>query len=291
MRWVINKAVEEAYWLVSNDTKFVRLTTLTTIIHSMIFLVYVGISARRVFEAHNTNSKWIWDLLESIKGIFNNSSVIWRAIWIWIILAIWYFLMPAIWEASLIHYLSAEEKRWSASLGKWFSSFFPMFEYNGLISFFTLLPFFIVLSRFWMLDLLWNILVIIIMVLWWLIILFTWIFLPFTKYYIVIDNMKPFDAMKKSMSLALENLWTATRATLLQYALSVRFIINIFLFLGLPVLILYIATAFDVTHGWPVATLIIIVSVIVWLLTAYINWIIEAFFITLRYRLFVEIKS
>lgn len=182
-------------------------------------------------------------------------------------------------------------KRWSVSLGKWFSQFFPMFEYNGLISFFTLLPYFIVLSRFRALDLLGNILVIIIMVLWWLIILFAWIFLPFTKYYIVIEDLKPFDAMKKSMSLALANLGTATRTAILQYILSIRFIINILLFLGLPMLILYIATAFDVTQGWPVATLIIVASIIVWLLTAYINWIIEAFFITLRYRLFVEIRS
>ena len=287
MRWIINKAVEEAYWLVSNDTKFVRLTTLTTIIHSIIFLLYVWVSSRRVFASNSANSKWLWNLLQSIEWLFTSSSVFWRAIWIGIILAIWYFLLPPIWEASLIYYLSAEEKRWSVSLGKWFSQFFPMFEYNGLISFFTLLPYFIVLSRFWVLDLLGNILVIIIMVLWWLIILFAWIFLPFTKYYIVIEDLKPFDAMKKSMNLSLSHLGTATRTAVLQYILSIRFIINILLFLGLPLLILYIATAFDITHWWPVATIIIIVSIIVGLLTAYINWIIEAFFITLRYRLFV----
>lgn len=291
MRWIINKAVEEAYWLVSNDTKFVRLTTLTTIIHSIIFLLYVWVSSRRVFASNSANSKWLWNLLQSIELLFTSSAVFWRAIWIGIILAIWYFLLPPIWEASLIYYLSAEEKRWSVSLGKWFSQFFPMFEYNGLISFFTLLPYFIVLSRFWVLDLLGNILVIIIMVLWWLIILFAWIFLPFTKYYIVIEDLKPFDAMKKSMNLSLSHLGTATRTAVLQYILSIRFIINILLFLGLPLLILYIATAFDITHGWPVATIIIIVSIIVGLLTAYINWIIEAFFITLRYRLFVEIKE
>ncbi len=60
--------------------------------------------------------------------------------------------------------------------------------------------------------------------------------------------MKPFDAMKKSMNLSLEHLGVATRAAILQYILSARFIINILLFLGFPLLILYIATAFDVTH-------------------------------------------
>jgi hypothetical protein len=100
-----------------------------------------------------------------------------------------------------------------------------------------------------MLDLLDNVLIVIIMVLWGLVILFASIFLPFTKYYIVIEDLKPFDAMKKSMNLALEHLGVATRAAILQYILSARFVINILLFLGMPLLILYVSTKFDVTHG------------------------------------------
>lgn len=290
-RAIISKASQEAYDLVSNDTKFVRLTTITTIIHSIIFLLYVSVSARRIIASAQWDSKWLWALLTSMQKVLETNGILWRWIGIWLILAIWYFLLPPIWEASLIYYLASDNKRWSASLWKWFTQFFPMFEYNGIISFFTMLPYFIVLSRFWMLDLLDNVLVITIMVLWGLVILFASIFLPFTKYFIVINDMKPFDAMRKSMSLALENLWVATRTAILQYILSIRFIINILLFLGLPLLILYVATAFDIRHWGPVASLIILVSIAVWLLTAYINWIIEAYFITLRYRLFVEIKS
>ncbi len=286
----ITNAVEWAYWLVSSDTKFVRLTSITTIIHSIIFLVYVWVSARRVIASYNGDNEGMWDLLASIQWLLNNSGVLWWAVWVWIILAVWYFILPPIGEAALIYYLSMTEKRGSASLGKGFSQFFPMFEYNGLISFFTMLPYFIILSRFWMLDLLDNFLVVTFMVLRGIIILFASIFLPFTKYFIVIEDAKPFDAMKKSMNLALANLWLVTRAAFLQYALSLRFIINILLFLGLPLLILYTATAFDVTQWGPVATIIILVSIAVWLLTAYINGIIEAFFITLRYRLFEEIK-
>lgn len=287
----INKAVEEAYWLVSNDTKFVRLTTLTTIIHSAIFLLYVGITARRLFASMQWESTDFGGIISAIRNIIEINGIFAWVIWIWLVLAIWYFLLPPIWDAALIYYLSSENKRWSVSLWKWFTQFFPMFEYNGIISFFTLLPYFIVLSRFWILDLLGNFLVITIMVLWWLVILFATIFLPFTKYYIVIEDLKPFDAMKKSMNLSLEHLWVATRAAILQYILSARFIINILLFLGLPLLILYVSTKFDITHWWPVATLIVLVSIGIWLLTAYINWIIEAFFITLRYRLFSELKS
>lgn len=36
-----NSVVADAYDHISDDTKFIRLTTLTTFIHSMIFLVYI----------------------------------------------------------------------------------------------------------------------------------------------------------------------------------------------------------------------------------------------------------
>jgi hypothetical protein len=291
MRGEIKDAAEHAFWLVSNDTKFVRLTTITTIIHSIIFLCYVGISARRVIASDTWGSWGIWDILRNAESLFRSSGLIGRAIGIGIILAIWYFLMPPIGDSALIHYLSSEEKRWSVSLGKWFISFFPMFEYNSMMSFFSMLPFFIVVSRFWTLDLLDNILIIIILSLRGTIIFFASVFLPYTKYFIVLDDLKPIEAMKKSMNLALENFWVSIRWALLQYALSFRFIINILLFLGLPLLILYASTAFDFNQWGPLATLIIIVSVGVWLLTAYVNWIIEAFFITLWHRLFVQIKK
>ncbi|MEI7478487.1 MAG: hypothetical protein WCJ81_08730 [bacterium] len=55
-------------------------------------------------------------------------------------------------------------------------------------------------------------------------------------------------------------------------------------------MIIYIASALDVTQSGPIASLLVVVSVAIGLLIAYVNGIIEAFFITLRYRLFQQIK-
>ncbi|MEI7478489.1 MAG: hypothetical protein WCJ81_08740 [bacterium] len=46
----IVSAIQDAYEQITNDTKFVRLTTVTTIVHSMAFLVYIAYSAYLVFE-------------------------------------------------------------------------------------------------------------------------------------------------------------------------------------------------------------------------------------------------
>lgn len=165
-----------------------------------------------------------------------------------------------------------------------------MFEFDGIITVFTPHMFLIFFSRFWMLGILDNIFVLIIAGLWAFLVLFATVFLSFAKYFIVLDDMKPFDAMKKSISVALTNLPLALRATFLQYVLSMRFIINIAIFLGMPLLILYGAMKLNITNAEYLGTILIGVSIVTGLLTAYINGIIEAFFITLRYRLFVQIK-
>jgi hypothetical protein len=282
--------VQQVYEEIGEDTKFVRLTTVTTIVHSIIFLLYIGFNAMRMMPHSSKENASMMKLIENLMTVFQWHVARWRVLLIGLILAIGYFIMPPIGEASMIYYLSATEKRGSISLAKWFWQFFPMFEYNGMISFFTILPYFIIVSRFFMLDLLENAFVLIILFLRWCIILFAYIFLPFTKFYIVQENCKPFDAMKKSMNLSLSNLGIVTKYTFLQYALSIRFIINILLFLGVPMIILYTATAFDITAPGLVWWIILVVSVAIGLLIAYINGIIEAFFITLWYRLFQQIK-
>ncbi len=286
----INEAVQVAYDQVSDDTKFVRLTTLTTIIHSIIFLIIVWLNVYRMAAANNSNSTDFTKIIISLWSIFSLSHFSGWLIWLWLILAIGYFLLPPIWEASLIHYLNDIDRKWARSLWKWLTNFFTMFEFNWIISVFTPLMFIIFLSRFWMLGILDNVFVIIIIFLWWLLVFFASVFLPYTKYFIVLEDIKPFDAMKKSMNMALTNLAITLRATFLQYVLSMRFIINILLFLGIPILILYTATQFDITATWPLTMIVVGVSIATGLLIAYINGIIEAFFITLRYRLFVQLK-
>ena len=289
MHSTIKEAAQEAFETVSNDTKFVRLTTITTIIHSIIFLLYVSFNVYRVIAQAEWSETSFSGILTTFGDIFTVSNIS-LLIGLWLLLAIGYILLPPIWEASLIVYTASENKRGSRSLAKWLTHFFPMFEFNGIITWFTPIIFIIFLSRFWMLDLLDNALILVVIWLRWLIVLMVSIFLPFTRFFIVLENMKPFDAMKQSMNLALQNFGIVIRATILQYVLSTRFIINILLFLGLPLIILYTATQFDISNSWPVTTIVIVVSVLMWLLTAYINGIIEAFFIALRYRLFAQLK-
>lgn len=53
--------------------------------------------------------------------------------------------------------------------------------------------------------------------------------------------------MKKSMHLALENIRQSIKFAMINYILYIRAIINILIFLGVPSLIIYGATALDIT--------------------------------------------
>ena len=105
------RLIAAAYEYVSEDTKFVRLTTITTIIHSLIFLVYVMYSVYFVIAERQSGGLPIDSALSYIQVILGGSNAIVRLIIVGVILVIGYFLLPPIGEASMIHYLDNQERQ------------------------------------------------------------------------------------------------------------------------------------------------------------------------------------
>lgn len=283
--------VAKAYDHITEDTKFIRLTTITSFIHSMVFLIYIIYSVFFVVVEKQGSNIPVGDIFSFVKDLFNGTNFVFRAIWIVVILGIGYFLLPPIAEASMIYYLDNHERKWTLSIGKGFTKFFPLFEYHGIMSLFDPLTFFIFWSRFWVLGLLGNVFVIIILVIWGLIIFFTSVFLPYTRFIIVLEDKKPMDAIKKSMNLALENLRQSVKFALINYVLYLRAIINILIFLGIPALVIYGATQLDISSQWFIRYIIYIIIALLALLTAYINGIVEAFFTTIWYNIYKKMKN
>ena len=286
-----NTIVAHAYDHVTDDTKFIRLTTVTTFIHSMIFLVYIMYTAYSIVTEFEWGTMPIGDVFSFVLQLFWWQQMFWWFIVIIAVLAIGYFLLPPVAEAAMIYYLDNHEKKGTLSLWRGFTKFFPMFEYHGLMSFFNPLTYFIFASRFWVLGLLSNWLVITLLILWWLIIFFTSVFLPYTRFIIVLENMSPIQAIKKSIHLGLENLRQSVKFALVNYLLYFRAIINILIFLGVPALIIYLATRLDISSQWGIQYIVYGTLIILGLVTAYINGIVEAFFVTVWYNIYKKVKN
>jgi hypothetical protein len=115
------------------------------------------------------------------------------------------------------------------------------------------------------------------------------IFLPYTKFIITLEGVDYFDAMKKSTSLAMTNLGKTVKYVLFNLFLYVRFLINIAIVIGIPLGMLYAASKLNIADSAWFQGLVISVLVILIALTAYINGIIEAFFISYRWKLYKQI--
>lgn len=93
------------------------------------------------------------------------------------------------------------------------------------------------------------------------------------------------------MQLGLENLRLSVKFALISYVLHLRALINILIFLGIPALIIYGATKLDISSQGFIKYVIYGTLIILGLLTAYINGIVEAFFTTIWYNIYKKMKN
>ncbi len=273
-----------------DHTKLIRLATVTTFIHSLLFIIYMVYLLYNISQKNNSNSG-IWDLVgEYVDIVAPTTEILVILVIIWIVLLIGYTLLPPIWDASMIYYLESEKKSWSASLWKWITKFFPMFEFNATMTMFNFLTIGIAISRLYMMDI-FNGLTITLIVLWLIFAIIAMILLPYTKFFITIDDIPYFKAMKKSAWLAIFNMWITLKFIVINILLYLRFIVNIFIVVGIPLLLLRGASTLEIAENPFFNTAVIIIIIALVALTAYINGIIEAFFITYWWKVFKKITT
>ncbi len=285
--------IYNAYWAILEDSKLIWLTTLTTFIHSIIITGYIIWQIYVFLNGANLNESFAVAglFLQYIKSLTSSPGRITFLI-IWgIIAVIFYLLLPPIWYSSIIYRLSGKTSNSiSASIWKWVLKFFPMFEYFGMISLLSPFLIFITASRLYFMHILDQPLIITILVIWSLLSIGTSFFLAYTPFIIVLEDKPVLTAIRESAQLAIMNVKTTAKFLILKYFLAIRFITNIVLLLGVPMSIAYFAF-----KTWAQAN--VIHTILLWLfaivfgLIAYINGIIEAFFLAYWYTIYRYIKG
>jgi len=283
--------LQSAFEEISQDTKFIRLATVTTFVHSVFFLLYI------VYRASHVVTKAQWSEENVFVDFFVNIATyaselpLGVIIIVWISLIIWYSVLPPIWEWAMIYYLNNPRKKWTASLGKWMTKFLQMFEFDAAISFFNIVIFLAAVSRIYIMDIWSNFLVVTLMIIRLCIILMAEFLLPYTRFFIALENMKFFDAMKQSMQTAIEHFNITFKFIIVDIILHLRFIINIIIVFGIPLWLMYLGTWIGIADVWVVQIIFLLIIIALFLITAYINGIIEAFFTTYRYKVYKHIKE
>lgn len=282
--------LKRAYDKVINDSSFVKLTIFSFLPYSILFVWYLFYQTYFIIDSLNSWLKF-YKLKLYIDQVFSFwEHFFFQVLIVLIFVLILYFLLPPIWEWALISYLDKKKSIWNC-IWKGFLNFFKMFELHWFLSLFSFLFFFIVVTRlyiFWMLD---SIFILPLLIIWFIFILFFNFTLVYTRYLIILEWYDVFESIKQSIKLTFLNIKYTLKYFLIYVLLYIRYIINILIVVWTPLLVLYIFLKSEISNIEIVKYSIFFIMFLLFILVAYVNWIVEAFFIAMWYEIFKKIEK
>lgn len=286
---MFRQILSDSVTVLFQNPKLIRLSFLTLVFYSIVriyFIVYYF----NTFLLYKYES-WVHlsDAFIYVLDKLNNQWILRAVIWV-IIVLIWYLWFHPIGEASVVSALDNPQQSAFRSFVRGSGKFFPMLEYSWLSIPFWVFTFCTVMLRLYLMDIFDNIFITIIVGIRWFLVLFASVCWSYARIIIALEGCQVFDAIKKSTSLAMNNLWLSVKLMFVELLLMLRFIVIGLLIVGIPVLLIYIAVWLDVIQNSFVETTIRVVAASLLLVIAYLNCIVEAFFLTYWYQAYRKIS-
>lgn len=286
---MFRQILSDSVTVLFQNPKLIRLSFLTLVFYSIVriyFIVYYF----NTFLLYKYES-WVQlsDAFIYVLDKLNNQWILRAMIWVVIVL-IWYLWFHPIGEASVVSALDNPQQSAFRSFVRGSGKFFPMLEYSWLSIPFWVFTFCTVMLRLYLMDIFDNIFITIIVGIRWFLVLFASVCWSYARIIIALEGCQVFDAIKKSTSLAMNNLGLSVKLMFVELLLMLRFIVIGLLIVGIPVLLIYIAVWFDVIQNSFVETTIRVVAASLLLVIAYLNCIVEAFFLTYWYQAYRKIS-
>ena len=286
---MFRQILSDSVTVLFQNPKLIRLSFLTLVFYSIVriyFIVYYF----NTFLLYKYES-WVQlsDAFIYVLDKLNNQWILRAVIWV-IIVLIWYLWFHPIGEASVVSALDNPQQSAFRSFVRGSGKFFPMLEYSWLSIPFWVFTFCTVMLRLYLMDIFDNIFITIIVGIRGFLVLFASVCWSYARIIIALEGCQVFDAIKKSTSLAMNNLWLSVKLMFVELLLMLRFIVIGLLIVGIPVLLIYIAVWLDVIQNSFVETTIRVVAASLLLVIAYLNCIVEAFFLTYWYQAYRKIS-
>lgn len=286
---MFRQILSDSVTVLFQNPKLIRLSFLTLVFYSIVriyFIVYYF----NTFLLYKYES-WVQlsDAFIYVLDKLNNQWILRAVIWV-IIVLIWYLWFHPIGEASVVSALDNPQQSAFRSFVRGSGKFFPMLEYSWLSIPFWVFTFCTVMLRLYLMDIFDNIFITIIVGIRWFLVLFASVCWSYARIIIALEGCQVFDAIKKSTSLAMNNLGLSVKLMFVELLLMLRFIVIGLLIVGIPVLLIYIAVWLDVIQNSFVETAIRVVAASLLLVIAYLNCIVEAFFLTYWYQAYRKIS-
>ena len=222
--------------LIKNDTKLKKFYFFPGIF-SMVFLSLI-----LTYQWIYTYIELLWNRDEALVILldFFHSWYVTQAIISWIIVFLLYIIVIPIFEWALIRYIK-ERKNNSASCSEslwvWMFRFYPLFEFNSIVSIFKFIT--LINAYLFALRLLWVDYFFTLNILFIIVFLFSClinILLAYARFEIVLENKTTFEAIWISTQISLIHLKTTVKLYFMMFLVNIRVILNFVLFILFPLL-------------------------------------------------------
>ena len=286
---MFRQILSDSVTVLFQNPKLIRLSFLTLVFYSIVRIYFIVYYFNTFLLSKYESWVQLSDAFIYVLDKLNNQWILRAVIWV-IIVLIWYLWFHPIGEASVVSALDNPQQSAFRSFVRGSGKFFPMLEYSWLSIPFWVFTFCTVLLRLYLMDIFDNIFITIIVWIRWFLVLFASVCWSYARIIIALEGCQVFDAIKKSTSLAMNNLGLSVKLMFVELLFMLRFIVIGLLIVGIPVLLIYIAVWLDVIQNSFVETTIRVVAASLLLVIAYLNCIVEAFFLTYWYQAYRKIS-
>lgn len=289
---MINKIIKSTIKTLIDRPKLIWLALLTSYAYTL-YQIY-GVVYFFNWIVNIQYDAWV-DISEALAYFVNaiqKFNILRVIIFIIIIFILWIWIFWPIWRQALLYSIDNENMHFWKAFIKWRKKWWAMAEFGWLnLRWLNRRSVFIFSVRFWMLWYLNNPVIELVFIIWILCVLGKTIFWPYVNYYIVLKDYSARDAVIKSMSLAASNISLTIKGLLKQALIRLRFFLNSWILLFIPIIIMIWAVHLNIINNSIVEICAWILVAIALIIFIYLESIFKAFDYTYRYNIFLEAEK
>ena len=282
----LKSTIKDSISLLIKKPKLIHAAFLMTFGHTIVYVFFIAYFFNSIISMQYNAGINVSEALIYIFNTIQELNILAVIITFILIALIGYFYIYPVAEATLISTMKEWGNNLAKALNQGLKKFFYMLEYRSLSAFLGVYTIITVTIRLRVMGILESIIIKPIIIIRLISSLFTIIFRPYLKFYVVLKDIPVFDAMKKSVLLTLGNFRLTLKALCMDFFFMGKLFLNAILIAILPIGVFYGAVTFWLIEYKAVE---IILRSIVWialLLITYLNSIYEAFLINFWYHIF-----
>ncbi len=286
---MLKQIVKETVKILINRPRIIRLALLASYSYTFYQIYWIIYFVNWLVNIKYNSWVDISNALIYFVNAIQRFNIIRLIVAITIIFILWISIFWPIWRQAVIYSIDNPNMRTPTAFVKWRKKWWIMTEFWWVnMWWLSMWSVFIFAVRFWMLWYLNNPVIITVFVIWIICVLWKIVLWPYVNYYIILKDYSAWDAVMKSMSLSMSNLWLTIRWLLRQAVIRCRFWANSCVAIWIPVIIMVFLIQMNLINNSAVE-IIAWILISAWLLIfIYIEAIFKAFDYTYWYKIFLE---